>query len=499
MNLMVLLDMAAQAAPDRVALGRRSDGLTYGRLKELAGAAAVWLDGQGERVVYGDVSTPLLPVLLFGSSWAGKPFVPVNYRLAADRLDTLIASQVPAALIGPQPQQESLSAHTTAAASSAIYALAETFPQPQEWSFDDDDIAIVLHTSGTSGAPKPVVLRQRHLVGYVLGSVDFLTADADEATLVSVPPYHIAGMAAILTAVFGGRRLVQLPVFDPVEWVAAVRSERITHAMVVPTMMARILETLVAEGASSAGLPTLRHLSYGGGRMPLPTIESALQLLPHVNFVNAYGLTETSSSVAVLGPDEHRAAMASDDPTVRARLSSVGRPLPTVELSVRDVDGNEVANGEHGEVWVRGDQVSGEYGNVSTVNAEGWFSTKDAGFFDDQGYLFLTGRLDDVIVRGGENLSPGEIEDVLMNHHAVRDAAVVGIADQEWGEVPACAVVFEAGQAIDTHELQAWVGQHLRSARVPVVVLVLDELPYNDTGKLVRRELKPMLQNLHNR
>ncbi len=189
MNLMMLLDMAAQADPDRLALGRRSDGLTFGRLHELAGRCATWLSDHPDRVVYGDIATPTLPVLLFGSSWANKPFVPVNYRLAQDRLEALIDTQSPGVLVGPQLSRPNISAHRTAVAADAI---AASNLSTDEWSYDGDDIAIVLHTSGTSGAPKPVVLRQKHLVGYVLGSVDFLSAEPDEATLVSVPPYHIS-------------------------------------------------------------------------------------------------------------------------------------------------------------------------------------------------------------------------------------------------------------------------------------------------------------------
>jgi acyl-CoA synthetase (AMP-forming)/AMP-acid ligase II len=494
MNLMMLLDMAAQADPDRLALGRRTDGLTFGRLHELAGRCATWLTDQPERVVYGDIATPTLPVLLFGSSWAGKSFVPVNYRLAQDRLEALIDTQAPAVLVGPQPTRINISAQTTTFAAEAITSADLS---TEEWSYDGDDVAIVLHTSGTSGAPKPVVLRQKHLVGYVLGSVDFLSAEPDEATLVSVPPYHIAGMAAILTAVYGGRRLVQLPSFEATEWIATVRAESITHAMVVPTMLARIIETLESEGSSSVGLPSMRHLSYGGGRMPIPVIEKALALLPHINFVNAYGLTETSSSVSILGPDDHRDAMHTDDLLVRARLGSVGRPLPTIEVLIRQPDGSEVAPGETGEVCVRGDQVSGEYGSVSSLDADGWFATKDAGYLDADGYLFLAGRIDDVIVRGGENLSPGEIEDVLLNFPGIREAAVVGIVDAEWGEVPACAIVGDPDTVIAVDDVKAWVATHLRSARVPAVVHMCAELPYNDTGKLLRRELKPILQALH--
>jgi acyl-CoA synthetase (AMP-forming)/AMP-acid ligase II len=231
--------------------------------------------------------------------------------------------------------------------------------------------------------------------------------------------------------------------------------------------------------------------------MPIPTVERALELLPNVDFVNAYGLTETSSSITVLGPDDHREAISSDDPVVRARLGSVGRPLPTVEVSIRDALGQEVGEGERGEVWVRGDQVSGEYSGNSVLEGEGWFPTKDAGRLDRDGYLYLDGRLDDVIVRGGENLSPGEIEDVLVAHDAIREAVVVGVPDVEWGEVVAAAIVLEEGATLTEQEVRDWVVKHLRSSRMPALVEIREELPYNDTGKVLRRVLKPELAQRH--
>src|SRR5437588_3633949 len=177
--------------------------------------------------------------------------------------------------------------------------------------------------------------------------------------------------------------------------------------------------------------------------MPLPVIERAMRLLPAVGFVNAYGLTETSSTIALLDPEDHRNSVASSDPVVRARLGSVGRPLPSVEVSIRDVDGSPVPPGEDGEIWVRGEQVSGEYLGRSGGADEGWFATRDAGHVDEGGYLFVHGRLDDVIVRGGENLSPAEIESVLVEHPAVAAAAVVGLPDVEWGEKIVAAVTLE--------------------------------------------------------
>jgi acyl-CoA synthetase (AMP-forming)/AMP-acid ligase II len=209
--------------------------------------------------------------------------------------------------------------------------------------------------------------------------------------------------------------------------------------------------------------------------------------------VNAYGLTETSSTIAVLGPDDHREAVASDDPAVRARLGSVGRPLPTVEVEIRGAEGEVLAAGERGEVYVRGEQVAGEYLGRSLLVDGGWFPTNDAGYLDEGGFLFLDGRLDDVIVRGAENLSPGEIEQRLLAHPAVAEVAVVGVPDPDWGEGVAAAVVVEAGASVTVEELQAWVRDALRSTKTPQLIEFRDELPYSETGKLLRRVLRDEL------
>ena len=208
-------------------------------------------------------------------------------------------------------------------------------------------------------------------------------------------------------------------------------------------MLGRVLDEMERQGTS---LSSLRHLSYGGGRMPVELIERAMVTLPDVNYVNAYGLTETSSTIAVLTPDDHRESAASDDPAVRRRLGSVGRPLPSIELEIRGPEGDVLPAGERGEIYVRGEQVAGEYLGRSVLTDDGWFPTNDAGYVDEHGFLYLEGRLDDVIVRGAENLSPGEIEETLLAHPAVAEAAVVGVPDPEWGEAVAAAVVLAEGE-----------------------------------------------------
>ena len=365
-------------------------------------------------------------------------------------------------------------------------------PPAPDWSMEPEDIAIWLFTSGTTGAPKAALLRHRHLVSYILGSVEYMSAAEDDAALVSraAVPRGRHGRAAELDLL--GRRMVQLPAFSPEAWLALAERERISNAFVVPTMLARVVELLEAGGAKAPA--TLRALAYGGGKMPLPVIERAMRLFENTEFTNAYGLTETSSTLAVLGPADHREAAGSADPSVRRRLSSVGKPLPGVELEIRDAEGKPVGPGERGEICVRGEQVSGEYlGRASRVGPDGWFPTNDGGFLDEGGYLFVEGRIDDVIVRGGENLSPGEIEDVLLEHPAVSDVAVVGVPDVEWGEGVAAAVVLKEGASASAAELQDWVKKHLRSSRVPQLVRFEPELPYNETGKLLRRKVRESL------
>jgi acyl-CoA synthetase (AMP-forming)/AMP-acid ligase II len=349
---------------------------------------------------------------------------------------------------------------------------------------------VLLFTSGTTAEPKSAILDHDNLQAYVLNTSELASAGEDEAVLLVVPPFHIAGVAGVLSAVFSGRRIVPLARFTPEAWVDAVQREGITHAFLVPTMLARIVGVLAERGG--AELPTLRTLSYGGARMPVPVLERALELFPNAGFVNAYGLTETSATVTVLGPDDHRQAFGAADPAVRARLGSVGRPVPGVEIEVVDEAGSPVPAGTEGTIRIRGEQVSGQYvGLGSVVDGEGWLVTGDLGSFDEEGYLFVHGRSDDVIIVGGENISPSEVEDCLLRHPAVTGAAVVGVTDEEWGERVG-AMVTAAGQ-VDGSELAAWVREHLGGLKAPKRVALADELPMTPTGKVLRRVVRAEL------
>ncbi|MEO9327848.1 class I adenylate-forming enzyme family protein [Gordonia aurantiaca] len=496
MDITLLLEMAADAHPDRIALGGRSDGITYRRFADMArrvGSEAAGLDARALGLL--DLNSPVFPTLLFGAAYSGKPLCPLNYRLADDAVNQAVDRLSPVVLFAGGPMAARVPARPGVTVRRSESVLSGDGAAPDDFVHipDGERPAVYLFTSGTTGTPKIAVLRQRHLWSYIVSSVEFGSAGEDEAILVSVPNYHIAGIASVLSSVYAGRRMVYLSAFDPEQWVETADVEGITHAMVVPTMLGRILDVLEARGRT---LPALRHLSYGGGRMPVDVVERAMRLLPQVGMVNAYGLTETSSTIAVLGPEDHRVAAASSDPRVRARLGSVGRALPGVEIEIRDDDGNTVSPGQIGEVYVRGEQVAGEYVSHRAVADDGWYPTRDHGYLDADGFLFLQGRADDVIVRGGENIAPTEIEDVIATHDAVDSVAVVGVPDQEWGERVEAVVVTRPGTG-DTDEIASQirdlVRSTLRSTRVPSTVHFWDELPFNETGKLLRRVVRERL------
>jgi acyl-CoA synthetase (AMP-forming)/AMP-acid ligase II len=499
-HITTLLEMAADGFGGRVAFGSAQGGLTFSALTERARRTGAWAAGRGvERVGLVDVNSDVVPTMLYGSAYAGLPFVPINYRLADEQLRDILVRTAPAVVVVEDEVPGRVGALPGVQLLPRSEFLAEIDGPAAEGSDlppagSPDDIAVLLFTSGTTGESKAAVLRHKHLASYVISTVEFMGADDADAALVSVPPYHVAGVSAVLTSVYAGRRVVYLPAFTPEAWVDTARAEAVTQAMVVPTMLGRILDVLEGDGR---GLPHLRHLSYGGGPMPVAVIERALTILPQVDFVNAYGLTETSSTIAVLGPDDHRLAMASPEPAVRGRLRSVGRPLPSVEVSIRDASGRPVGPGEAGEIWVRGEQVAGEYLGRPGTATEGWFATRDGGLLDAAGYLYLEGRLDDVIVRGAENLSPGEIEDALVSHPAVAEAAVVGIPDTDWGERVVAAVVLAQGYTATEAELQDWVRGVVRSSKTPERIDFRDSLPHNETGKLLRRVLRGELASAY--
>ena len=488
MSIALLLEMAVSGDPDRVAVVDYGVRMTTSRLSQLAGGGAGVICASGARqVAYVGTGGATLPLLIFSSACAAVPFTPLNYRLSTDGLQQLI-ERLPASLIVADAEYEGMVAGSGGQVMTAeAFKAAASRSKPVEEFADPDDVAIVLFTSGTTSQPKAVELSHNNLTSYVTGTVDFDSADPEDAALVCVPPYHIAGVGAALSNLYAGRKIVYLPKFDPREWVRLVRDERVSTATVVPTMLDRIVAELEREPAA---LPTLRNLAYGGSKVGLPLVCKAMKLMPEVGFVNAYGLTETSSTIAVLTPDDHRIAHDASDGAIARRLGSVGRPVPGVEVEIRAEDGSVLPSGATGELFVRGPQVSGRYTGIGSVlDARGWFPTKDIAMVDADGYLYIGGRSDDTIIRGGENIAPSEVEDVLVEHPDVHEVVVVGVDDDQWGQIIVAVVVPEPGAGPDVEELREFARKSLRGSRTPDRIEFRDSLPTTATGKVLRREI----------
>jgi acyl-CoA synthetase (AMP-forming)/AMP-acid ligase II len=488
MSISLLLEMASSSDPGRTAVVSGDIRLTTDELSELAdGGAGVIAASGAQHVAYVGAGGAMLPLLLFSSARAAVTLTPLNYRLSADGLRELI-DRLPTPLVIADAEYAEVVADAgrLVISSEEFIESARTAVPAGEFA-DPDDVAVVLFTSGTTSQPKAVELTHNNLTSYVTGTVEFGSADAEDAALICVPPYHIAGVGAALSNLYAGRKMVYLTTFDAAEWVRLVAEERVTSATVVPTMLDRIVAVLEAQPTA---LPTLRTLAYGGSKVALPLVRKALSLLPDVGFVNAYGLTETSSTIAVLTPEDHRVALAATENAAARRLGSVGQPVPTVEVQIRADDGTVLGRGEPGELFVRGEQVSGRYTGIGSVlDADGWFPTRDVAYLDEEGYLFIGGRSDDTIIRGGENIAPAEIEDVLVEHPHVRDCAVVGAEDLAWGQIIVAVVVPAPGVTPDVEDLRSFVRGRLRGSRTPDRVVFRMELPTNATGKVLRREL----------
>jgi acyl-CoA synthetase (AMP-forming)/AMP-acid ligase II len=488
LSIALLLEMAVSAGPDRVAVVDGAARLTTGELSALAdGAAGVIAASGAEHVAYVGTGGMMAPLLIFASARAAKAYTPINYRLSGEGIQELIARLPDPLVIVDGRYRDMVGDVGPRVMDSEDFLAAARTAEPAEEFADPDDVAIVLFTSGTTSKPKAVELSHANLTSYITGTVEFDSADSDDAALICVPPYHIAGVNAAMSNLYAGRKMVYLKNFEAGEWVRLVADEKVTTATVVPTMLDRIVTELQREPVE---VPALRNLAYGGSKVGLPLVRKALDLLPHVGFVNAYGLTETSSTIAVLTPDDHRDAHGNADEAVAKRLGSVGKPVPGIEVQIRDEDGRVLGAGEPGELFVRGEQVSGKYTGIGSVlDDEGWFPTRDLATLDEEGYLFIGGRSDDTIIRGGENIAPAELEDVLIEHPHVHEVAVVGVDDPQWGQAIVAVVVPAVDADPNPDELREHARRFLRGSRTPDRIVFRDELPTNATGKLLRREI----------
>jgi acyl-CoA synthetase (AMP-forming)/AMP-acid ligase II len=359
---------------------------------------------------------------------------------------------------------------------------------------DDEDTTLLMYTAGTTGRPKGVPMTHNSYGIYVLDNVDPASPDIEEKNLLTVPLYHVAGFQALLAAVYGGRTLIMMRQFEVNDWMDTVQRERANRAMLVPTMLKRVIDN---PDFDKYDLSSLRVITYGAAPMPFEVIKKAIEVMPTVRFINAFGQTETSSTITTLGPEDH---VISGTPEEKAKKlkrleTSIGRPMSDVEMKVVDAEGNDLPPGEIGEFVARGPRIMKGYfkdeeKTAQAFTKDGWLRTSDTGYMDEDGYFYLAGRGDDMIIRGGENISPEEVETVLYSHPKIEEAAVIGVPDPEWGQEPRAIVVLKQGKSATPEEIIEYCRQKLSSFKRPRSVVFVDELPRNPMGKVLKRVLR---------
>jgi acyl-CoA synthetase (AMP-forming)/AMP-acid ligase II len=507
-NTVNFVSIPASIVPDQEILVFDSERLTYAQVHDLiarlAGAFKQLGLKQRDVIAMIDTNSHLYVASYYAAAKAGLTFLPLNYRAKEPELEYMINTANAKVLLTGDRYGELAGRLAPKLRGTRLISagqgdgimprlsdlLAAVEPDENEAEVEDEDVSVLMYTSGTTSLPKGVMLSFRDFTAYVTANVEMADGSERGAFLVCAPFYHIAGTTAMMTNLWTGRKMIVMPQFEPRAWLELVQNERVTHAFVVPTMMKQLLDE---QAFSQTDFSSLTNLAYGGAPMPIAVIRRAIDAFPaSVGFVNAYGQTETTSSLTVLGPDDHRIQGNPEEVELKLkRLNSIGKPLPDVEIKVRDEDNQFLPPGQVGEIIIRTPRIMKGYAGREddAALAEGWRATGDLGWVDEDGYVFFAGRKDDMIIRGGENIAPAEIETVLMSHPAVDEAAVIGIPSVEWGQIVKAFIVLRPGQNATAQDLQEFCRTRLASFKRPEEIEFIEALPKNPLGKILRKEL----------
>jgi len=470
MNTTELLTITSAIVPEREAIvfdgNRMSFGELADRVNRLTNALGELGVGPGDRIAVMQVNCNEHIESYFAAAKLDAIFVPINFRARAEELTFMLNDSGVKVIILGQRYQDMLRSIkgdlTTVEHQITLEGPGDGFlfydellenasDEERSPSADDDDTTIIMFTAGTTGTPKGVMLSHNSFSSYILANVDPVDMDTAEKNILTVPLHHIAGIQAVMAAIYGGRTLVLQRQFDEEGWMQLVQEEQVNRAMMVPTMLKRLMDQPTFKDYD---LSSLRVITYGAAPMPLEVIKKAITEFPTTRFINAFGQTETASTITMLPPDAHDIKEGDPDYEKKlTRLGSIGKPLPDVEVKIVDEDGNDVPVEETGEIVARGDRLMKGYWNREEATKEtlrgGWLYTGDLGYWDDEGYIFLSGRAKDFIKRGGEMIAPEEVEQIIMSHPGVDEAAIIGIPDIEWGERVRAIVVKKLGMEVD--------------------------------------------------
>jgi long-chain acyl-CoA synthetase len=488
--------------PDQVAIVHPARTVTWSDLEERSSRMAAGLAAEGvgaeDRVARIDKNTVEYYEILFGAAKGNAVLVDVNWRLAPPEMAQIVNdAEAKVLFVGPDfvTHLEKIAPDLTTVTKIVVCGDSASHDTYEQWLASHepadpgveaaaDDVCLQLYTSGTTGLPKGVMLTNRNLFTFIDEVAPTLGFTPESVSIVVMPLFHIAGSGWSLVGMALSATTVLHPEVNPPAIVQALGEHGVTHAFFVPAVLQFLL---AVPELSTTDVSTLELVAYGASPITEKVLRSSMEAFG-CDFVQVYGLTETTGAIVQLDAVDH-------DPDHRPELlRSCGKPYPWVEVRVVDGEGADVPDGEVGELWVRSVQVMKGYwkkpeDTARAITPDGWFKTGDAGYWRD-GYLYLHDRVKDMIVSGGENVYPAEVENALMAHPAVADVAVIGVPDERWGEAVKAIVVPSPGNQPTPEELIAFTRERLAGFKCPKSIDFAEALPRNPSGKILKRELR---------
>lgn len=505
MHLTAGLHRALQRHPEKIATVHGERRQSYQQLTDRVARTASALQTlglePGERLAVLSSNSDRMMELLLAGWWCGLVMTPINTRWTSAEVEFALKDcaasalavdddHLPAAL-AMRAELPTLRIRICIGGSSApsthvsLKSLIETATAIEDTRSPSDALAAIVYTGGTTGFSKGVMLSHGNFWAALMGRMIEIPDSPDSTTLLATPMFHVAGLARMLAQIMVGGTSVITGAFVTQRIVAILKEEGVNDLMVVPSMLHMLLDTGCFD---SEKLPQLQRILWGAAPISLPLLERALQAFPNVEFVHTYGMTETAASIATLKVQRHPAFLASD------RIRSAGRTGLSSEIRIVDGQGRPVPAGTPGEIAVRGPSVMQGYWNrpdeTCRAMVAGWLRTGDGGLMDKNGYLFVIDRIKDMVISGGENVYPAEVESVLVSHPAVAMCAVIGVPHEKWGEAVHAIVVLKTDQSVSADELGIFCRQHLSQFKCPKSYEFREELPLTPAGKVQKTELR---------
>lgn len=484
--------------PDEIALEEGNEASTFSDLERRTSQAIALLArlgvGKGDRVAWLGKNAKTYFELFYACGRIGVVMVPIGWRLAPPEVRYILEDTGAKVLFAGEGLEDAARRASDGMTSPPQLLTAEEAREQMDAAnpvaftpAGPDDAVLQLYTSGTTGNPKGAVLSNNNLFALRVPAGEagepWSQWDDDEAILVAMPCAHIGGTGLGIMALAGGVRAIVQPEFTP-DGVLSAFEQGVTRMFIVPAALQMVVQH---PKARTTDFSAVRYVLYGAAPIPLELLREAVRTIPNAGFLQCYGMTETTGTIAVLPPADH-------DLEGNQRMRSAGRAVPGAEIRIVDEDGAELPRGQVGELIVKSPSNMVGYWNLDAATKaslkEGWMHTGDAAYMDDDGYVYIQDRMKDMIISGGENIYPAQVESAIYGHPAVAEVAVIGVPDETWGEAVKACVVAKPGENVDPASIIDWTRERLAGFKVPKTIDVIPALPRNASGKILRRELR---------